>query len=84
MAAVQQASSENPENRVKKDSSYFTLDVLSVPVRFSLFATADGKYWAVGTFYDSQYVYTISYVTIDTSEDELKNFTDLLRAYLKT
>lgn len=77
-AALQQAGFAYPSNRAGKDSSYYDIDVLSTSVEFTLFATTDGKFWMVGTFYDSQYVYTVSYTTSDTSEEELRNFTELL------
>lgn len=77
-AALQQAGFAYPSNRVGKEGSYYDIDVLAASVEFTLFATTDGKFWMVGTFYDSQYVYTVSYATNDASERELQNFVDLL------
>lgn len=77
-AAMQHVGFINLENRVSSEYSYFNLPVLEESVEFTLTATSDGIYWVIGTFYDDQYVYTVSYATSDTSESELKNFTDFL------
>lgn len=77
-AAMQHTGFINLENRVSSEYSYFNLPVLGESVEFTLTATSDGIYWVIGTFYDDQYVYTVSYATSDTSESELKNFTDFL------
>lgn len=77
-AAMQHAGFINLEDRVSSDYSYFNLPILDESVEFTITATTNGMYWLIGTFYDEQYVYTISYCTTDASESELANLTDFL------
>lgn len=77
-AAFQHSAFISLDNRVSSQYSYFDLPILSQPVEFTITATTDGISWLIGTFYDEQYVYTISYGTSDTSSEESANFTDFL------
>lgn len=77
-AALQHTGFINLENRVSPEYSYYNLPVLSESVEFTITKTTDGIYWVIGTFFDEQYVYTISYATNDIGETELNNFTDFL------
>lgn len=77
-AAMQHAGFITLENRVSSEYSYFNLPILSESVEFTITKTTNGVYWVIGTFFDEQYVYTISYGTTDISKTELSNFTDFL------